>query len=75
MDQLSGPSVSSEKQKLLIRAHVQKKSSWAQVLLLSPHTSSPETSHDLVHAAMEGCSKSNLHLVMKGSVSVFPDTM
>lgn len=58
MDQLSRPSVPSEKQKLLVRGHVQKESSWVQVLLLSPHTSSPETSHDLVHPAMEG--RSNL---------------
>ena len=75
MDQLSGPSVPSEKQKLLVRGHVQKESSWVQALLLSLHTSSPETSHNLVHSAMEGCSKFNLHLGMKGSVSLFPDTM
>lgn len=59
MDQLSGPSEPTEKQKLLIRWHVQKASSWVQVLLLGPHTSSPETSHNLVHSAMEEHSKFN----------------
>lgn len=73
--QLLGPSVTSEKQKLLKRGHVQKESSWVQVLLLSPHTSSPETSCNLVHSATEGHSKFNLHLGMKGSVSLFPDTI
>lgn len=71
MDELSGPSVPSEKQKPLLRGQMQKESSWVQVLLLSPHTSSPETSHDLVRSATEGRSQ----LRMKGSVSLFPDTM
>lgn len=75
MDQLPGPSVSREKQNLLLRGRVQKESGWVQALLLSPHTSSPETSHNLVHSAIEGCSKFNLHFGKKGSVSVFPDTM
>lgn len=73
MDQLLGSSALSEKQKPLLRGHVWKESSWVQVLLLSPHTASPKTSHDLVHSALVGSSKFNLQLGMRGFVSLLPD--